>query len=81
MLLLLLAVPILLPIVLALFGVGQRYHYVALSVGTFVLAVFVGLMGREVKSESLFGVWALIVAAVVGCVLASLVYRRRSAAE
>jgi len=80
MLLLLLAIPILLPIVLALLGIGQRLHYIALSAGTFVLALVLGLMGREVKSEVLFGVWTLIVAALLGCVLASLVYRRRPAA-
>jgi len=77
MFLLLLAVPILLPIALAFFGIGQRSHYIALSGGTFVLAMIVGLVGREVKSEVLFGVWTLIVAAFLGCVLASLVYKPR----
>jgi hypothetical protein len=80
MFLLLLAVPILLPIVLALFGIGQRPHYVVLSGVTLAVAVFLGLMGREVKSEILFGVWALVVAAFLGCLLASLLYKRRSAA-
>ena len=77
MLLLLLAIPILLPIVLALFGVGQRLYYIALLIATFILAILTGLMGRDVKSEVLFGAWTLIVAACLGCVLASLVYRRR----
>jgi hypothetical protein len=80
MFLLLLAVPILLPVAFAFFGRGQRSHYIALSGGTFVLAIILGLVGREVKSEVLFGIWTLIVAAFVGCVLASLVYKRRSAA-
>jgi hypothetical protein len=80
MLLLLLAVPLLLPTALALFGIGRRPHYVVLSGATFALAVFLGLMGREVKSEILFGVWVLVFAAFLGCLLASLLYKRRSAA-
>ncbi len=59
MFLLLFAVPTLLPIALALFGIGRRSHYVVLSGATFVLALFTGLVGREVKSEVLFGVWAV----------------------
>ena len=79
MILLLLAVPILLPIALALFGTGQRSHYVVLSVATFILALFMGLVGREVKSENLFLIWILIVAAFLGCLLASLFYKRSAA--
>ena len=79
MLLLLLAVPTLLPVALALFGIGRRSHYVVLSGATFVLALFIGLVGREVKSEVLFGVWALIMAAFLGSVLASIIYKRSAA--
>ena len=64
MILLLLAVPILLPIALAAFGIGQRSYYVGLSVGFFMLALLMGLIGREVKSEVLFGIWILIVVAL-----------------
>jgi hypothetical protein len=81
MILLLLAVPILLPIALAASGIGQRSYYVGLSVGFFILAFFMGLIGREVKSEVLFGVWILIVVAFFGFLLASLLYRRRSSAS
>jgi hypothetical protein len=81
MILLLLAVPILLPIALAAFGIGQRSYYVGLSVGFFMLALFMGLIGREVKSEVLFGVWVLIVVSFFGFLLAALFYRRRSAAS
>jgi hypothetical protein len=80
MILLLLAIPVLLPIVLAVCGVGQRSHYAGLAVGSFVLGLLMGLIGRSVKSEILFGVWILIVAAALGFLLASLLYRRRSAA-
>lgn len=79
MILLLLAVPILLPIALAASGIGQRSHYIGWSVGFFVLALFMGLIGREVKSEVLFGIWILIVVAFFGFLLASLFCRRRSA--
>jgi dipeptide/tripeptide permease len=81
MILLLLAVPILLPPALAVCAVGQRSHYIGLSVGSFILGLFMGLIGREVKSEVLFGIWILVVAAFVGFLLASLFYRRRSAAD
>jgi hypothetical protein len=76
MILLAIAVPILLPIALAMFGIGQRSYYVGLSAGFFVLALLMVLIGREVKSEILFGVLVLIVAAFLGLLLASLVYRR-----
>ena len=81
MILILLAVPILLPIALALYGIGQRSYYVGLWVGFFMLALFMGLIGREVKSEILFGIWILVVVAFFGFLLASLFYRRRSAAS
>jgi hypothetical protein len=77
MILLVIAAPILLPIVLAVFGIGRRSYYVGLSAGFLVLALFMVLIGREVKSEILFGVLVLIVAAFLGLLLASLVYRRR----
>jgi hypothetical protein len=77
MILLVIAASILLPIVLAVFGIGQRSYYVGLSAGFLVLALFMVLIGREVKSEILFGVLVLIVAAFLGSLLASLVYRRR----
>jgi hypothetical protein len=80
MILLLLAVLILLPMVLAVCGVGQRSHYVGLSFGTFILGLFMGLIGREVKSQVLFGIWVLVVAAFLGFLLASLFHRQRSSA-
>jgi hypothetical protein len=80
MILLLLAVLILLPMVLAVCGVGRRSHYVGLSVGSFILGLFMGLIGREVKSQVLFGIWILVIAVFLGFLLASLFYRRRSAA-
>jgi hypothetical protein len=80
MILLLLAIPILLPIALAVCGIGQRSHYAGLAVGSFVLGLLMGLIGRTVKSEVLFGIWILIVGATIGFSLASLFYRRRSAA-
>lgn len=79
MILLLLAVLILLPIALAAFGIGRRAHYVGLSAGSLILGLFLGLIGRTVKSEELFGVWILIVAVFLGSLLASIFYRRRSA--
>jgi hypothetical protein len=81
MILLLMAVPVLLPIALAVCGIGQRSHYVVLSVGFFILVLLLGLLGREVKSEVLFGVWMLMVAAFFGFLLASLFYRRRPAGQ
>lgn len=78
MILLLLAIPILLPVALAVCGVGQRSHYAGLAVGLLVLGLLIGLMGRTVKSEGLFGIWILIVVAGLGFLLAALVYRRRS---
>ena len=80
MILLVLGVPILLPMALAVCGVGRRSHYVGLSVGSFILGLLMGLIGRGVKSEVLFGIWILIVAAFLGFLMASLFYRRRSAA-
>jgi hypothetical protein len=80
MILLLLAIPIVLPIGLAVCGIGKRSHYVGLSVGSFVLGLLLGLIGRTVKSEALFGIWILTVAATLGFLLASLVYRRRPSA-
>ena len=80
MILLLLAIPILFPIALAVCGIGQRSYYVALSIGFFVVALLIGLIGRTVKSEGLFGIWILTVAATLGSLLASLVYRRRRSA-
>jgi len=80
MILLVLGVPLLLPLALAVCGVGKRSYYVGLSVGSFILGLFIGLIGRGVKSQVLFGIWILIVAAFVGFLLASLFYRRRSAA-
>ena len=79
MILLLLAVPVLLPAALAVRGVGQRSHYGGIAVGFLVLGLLIGLVGRTVKSESLFAFWILIVAGAVGFLLASIVYRRRSA--
>ena len=81
MILLFVAVTTLLPIALAVCGIGQRSHYVRLSVAFFMLGLFMGLIGREVKSEILFGVWILIIAAFLGFLLASLFYSRRSAAR
>lgn len=81
MALLLLAVPILLPISLAACGIGQRSRYVGLSAGSLILGLFVGLIGRMVKSEVLFSIWILLVAAFFGFLLASLFYRRRTAAS
>ena len=80
MILLLLAIPILLPIALAVCGIGKRSHYAGLSLGLFVLGLLIGLMGRTVKSEGLFGIWILTVAATLGFLLASLFYRRRRSA-
>jgi hypothetical protein len=79
MILLLLAVLILLPIVLAVCGVGQRSHYVGLAIGSFIVGLFMGLIGREVKSLVLFGIWILVLAAFLGFLVASLFYRRRPA--
>jgi hypothetical protein len=79
MILLLLAIPILLPVALAVCGVGRRSHYAGPAVGSFVLGLVMGLIGRGVKSEVLFGVWILVVAVSLGFSLASLFYRRRSA--
>jgi len=79
MILLLLAIPILLPVALAVRGVGQRSYYAGVAAGSFVLGLVMGMIGRGVKSEILFGVWILIVAVAVGFSLAALVYRRRSA--
>jgi len=81
MILFFLAVTTLLPIALSVCGIGQRSHYVGLSVAFFFLGLFMGLIGREVKSEILFGVWILIIAAFLGFLLASLFYRQRSAAR
>ena len=78
-LLLTLAVPILLPVVLAVCGVGQRSHYAGLAVGSFVLGLLMGLIGRGVKSEVLFEVWILIVVVSLGSSLAAFFYRRRPA--
>jgi hypothetical protein len=80
MILLLLAIPILLPIALAVCGKGKRSHYTGLSVGCFVLALLMGLIGRTVKSEALFGIWILTVAATLGSLLASLFYRGQRSA-
>jgi len=79
MILLFLAIPILLRAVLAVCGGGQRSHYSGLAVGSFVLGLVTGLVGRSVKFEILFGVWILIVAVTVGFSLAALVSRRRPA--
>ena len=81
MILLLLAVLILLPMVLAVCGVGQRSHYVGLTVAFLIVGLFMGLIGREVKSQILFGIWMLVAAAFFGLLLASLFYRRRSAGD
>jgi len=78
MMLLLIAVPVLLPMGLAVFGIGQRSYYVGLSAGFLVPALFMVLIGREVKSEILFGVFVLIVGAFLGFLFAALVYKRRA---
>ena len=78
MVLVLLAIPILLLVALAVCGVGQRSHYAGLAAGSLVLGLFMGTIGSSVKSEVLFEIWILIVAAL-GLLSASLFYRRRSA--
>jgi hypothetical protein len=45
----------------------------------FVLGLLMGLIGRGVKSEVLFGVWILIVAVSLGFSLAAFSYGRRPA--